>query len=427
MGLILNGNVKGESYKDKSVSAEELMDIFEVTDRMKKLGSSMRFDLDESKVRKVGSDTLHPQQEAIMCTTTGTIDGDLFELTYFKSRVSKKQGGNSYYEYKPRKIYIQGMSLGVNLKKDKELAVYMFLHQFCKSSPTRPAGARIVYDVHDSASKAEAQFKQNQAVMNIREQIMKDSVDVLILKAQGLNLGGMSNKEDFEVRMILMEYFDKMKRAGQMNKFIEQFNSPYSLFSGLIREAIQRSILVKEAKSGKFIYKWGVGTNDAGREAYSVPAGQAPLEALIQYASNNYEFFLKNIENEIIKSKNKLDVMKYAEDIRTSWNKGVIVRKEEVDSEELTKSVGDMSVLEIVEAAANLDCIECNRKDKGIYFIKGGELDGKPLMTVEDRSEWVENFSTFLELEENSKLLITLKRKVTGTVTQLKKKQTANV
>ena len=423
MGLILNGSVYGKSYSDQTVTAEELLEIFQLKDKFKRLGTVLRFDLDESMMRKSGGEILHPQQVGLMCITSGSYEGDNFELIYFKTRVRKEAPTGTYYDFKPRKVYISGVSHAVNVKENKELAVYMFLHQNCMNSPTRKPGSRVIYKVHDAEEKSKEAYKKNKTIMGIYEELMTDDVDVLRLKAQGLKLGNMSHRTDEEVRMVIVEHFEKMRSQGKMNKFVEQFNSPYSMFTGLIMEAIQRNILVQTPNRGFFDYKWGPGTDLEGRVACTVPKGETPIEALIQYAQGNYEYFLTTIEKEINKDKERAGINKYLDKIKDNWSRGIMVSDLDKDSE--VKSAFEMDADELIRFALGNDALELNRLDKKVYLISKGEIDGEHIFVPVDHTVWVPEFAIFLEDEANKDLNKKLRQKVQGHLSTIKKKSKA--
>jgi len=424
MGLIINGNINGKSYSDQMVSADEVLEIFKLKEEFARLGKVLRFDLDESKLKKAGGEILHPQQEAIMCTTNGTINGDNFELIYFKTRTrisSPSKGTGVEYNLNPRKILIVGMSHMVNLMDNKEMGVFMYLHQSCVESPVRHIGSRVIYTVHDSERKSKEAFKKNRLIMDVYEELMKGNIMDLRLKAQGLRLGNMTKKEDDIVRMELVAHFEKMKQQGKMNKFIEEFNAPYSMFTGLVMEAINRAILQQKQGKGRFEYVWGPGTDMEGNVACVVPAGEQPVEALIKYAHGNYEYFLSKIDGEIQKDKKREKLGSYLERIKNRMNEPNEITDEEIVEIEAL-SAYEMGIPELIVSAVEHDCIEYNRKTKEVYLVAKGELEEDACFIPKEGEDWKEAFTDFLNDDKNSDLLKTIRQKLNGHLSLSKKK-----
>ena len=307
MGLILNGIVGGNKYEDELISADELIDLFKLKDKFKKTNTVMRFDLHSNMTVKKDGEVFHPQQISILCQTSGAYEGNQFELQYYKTRTRKDMGnkGIAEYMYTPRKILFQGNTLAVNTENDKELAVFLLLHTQCETSPVRKRGSRVVYLLHDPHAAALEQQKSMMAALNIYNSIANDNVESLRLIAQGMRLGNFTDKSASIVRASLFQRFEEMKAAGKMEQFIEMYESKVSTFQGIVLDAVHRAILTQIPEKGFFVYKWGVNTAKAGQVLYTVPKGQTPIEALIEFAIDNYETVILAIKDEIIKEKNR--------------------------------------------------------------------------------------------------------------------------
>lgn len=413
MGLILNGTIGNNRYEDQQVSAKELMDIFGIRDDLKRLGKVIRFDLADRKIRKQGNETLHPQQQAVLCMTNGTHEGEHYELLYYKQR-TRKDGMNSktiVYDYKPRKIYIQGVSHAVNTAEDLELAVFMYIHNDNVDSPTRKQGTRYTYKLHDNLKQAEDMFKHNTLIFNITQRIMNDDINALKLKAQGLKLGNFAEKTDVEVRSTLLEHFEKYKMSGRVNKFVEEFNSPYSTFTGIIMEAVQRGILQQKADKGQFVYVWGTKTDQSGKVACKIPKGEMPIEYLVKYAQANYEMFLKTIEQEIKKDEDYRGLSDALSSVYV-YSENELQEDKPVSSTASTPH--EMNLSELVDKGLTYGVIEYNRSDKNIYFIKDEEYELPAILSVNDSKKWKEELTLYLNGNEGTDVQKSMRKKLHG-------------
>lgn len=316
MGLIINGIVGGNKYEDELISADELIDLFKVRDKFKKSNTVMRFDLHKNMTVKKNGEVFHPQQIAILCLTSGSFEGNQFELQYYKTRTRKDMGskGKAEYMFSPRKIHFQGNTLAVNQENDKELAVFLLLHNQCETSPIRKKGSRVVFLLHDPHAKASEQQKKMMAALNVYNSIANDNIESLRLIAQGMRLGNFTDKSAAIVRAALFQRFEEMKASGKMEQFIEKYESKVSTFQGIILDAVHRGILTQNPEKGFFVYKWGVNTAKAGQVLYTVPKGQTPIEALITFAVDNYETVILAVKDEIIKEKNRNGLDKAVDD-----------------------------------------------------------------------------------------------------------------
>lgn len=310
MGLILNGIVGGTKYEDEMVSADQLIKIFKIDNVFRRItGKVIRFDLHKSQKVKKNGETFHPQQISILCTTSGVFEGNQFELLYYKNRSRRdnmsQKGQAQLYIYTPRKIIFTGDSHPVNIENEKEMAVFMLLHNNCETSPIKKRGSRTVYTLFDSIAQANNQHQKMEESLRIYQAISNDNVESLRLIAQGMRLGNFTDKTEKEVRSALYTKFESMKAAGKVTQFIEQFESKVSTFQGIILDAVHRGILVQVTNKGFYHYQWGHGASRSGQTLYTVPKGLVPIEALITFAVDNYESVLVQLKDEIKKEKNR--------------------------------------------------------------------------------------------------------------------------
>lgn len=416
MGLLLSGIVDGQSYEDKIISADQAMKMFKIKESIEKLGSAIRFDLCENKFKKAPNGEMqHPQQQAIMCTLNGTYNGDNFQLTYYEKRIPRKDKGITYYENAPKKIYFQGVTYPVNMEKNKELGVFLFLHHCCETSPVKREGEMVVFKVHDHVAIAEAKNKKTTLVFNLYSAIMSEkSVETMRIKCQGMKLGGNIKRMTLEeLKSALIDRMNTLNNKGQLNKFIEEYNSPQSVFTGLMYEAVSRGILTQVPDKGSFVYKWGEGCQNAGKVAHRVEKGKHPMEDLIQYGVNNYEYFLKVIEAELARANDANHFQSLVEKVKKNWSNRIMDENEDLE-QVVAADVASMSISEVVEFSANANFIECNKIDSNVYVLKNDEIDGPALFKATDRKKWKDELVTYLLDGDNEKVLKTLRSKIRG-------------
>lgn len=404
MGLILNGTVGNETFTDKQISATELIKLFKLEDTMKRLDRTLVFQVVDRKVKKKDGQTQFPERTAIMCTTHGTIEGERFELSYFRQRTRKQnKSGIQVYDLLPRKIYIEGFSLPVNSKQDLELAVFLFLHSSNETSPTREVSSRSNFKLHDAAAMSDKVMRDSRMTFEITNKILNDDINVLRLKAQGLRLGNFTDKSEMDVRSALLNKFNEERMKGKLAKFIDEFNAPTSQFTGMLLEAISRAIIVSRADKGYFVYQWGSKAKEAGKTICKVAKGEQPLEYLIRFATNNYEVFLKSIEAEIESDLSRHGLSQNNErmdGLAKALSEGPFNFAEKVSP--LEGSVKDATVEEIVEASLYYELIEFNRKETAVYAVKGGECEEAPILVVKDKKEWKSELVAFYHVDADA-------------------------
>jgi hypothetical protein len=411
MSLIINGTVKGKSFEDKQISAKEVLELFGLKERFKRLDKTLRFDVVERKTKRSNGQIQHPERVAIMCITQATVDGDSFELIYYKTRVRKdSKGGKTYYDMNPRKVYIEGGSLPINTDQDLDLAVFLYLHSQNETSPVRIPSTRANFKLHDGAAQAENIFRENSIIFQITNSILKDDVNALRLKAQGLRLGNFANKDEMTVRSALLERFNKAKAEGKISKFIEDFNNPASMFTGIILEAVARGIITTKPDKGQYIYVWGANTKEKGSVVCRVLKGETPIEYLIKYAQNNYEYFMKTLEKEILNDQKRHGLESADEEIEglaQALSASSFGKTDPLEGSSAHKV--DMKTL--VEAAVHYGVIEYSRRDNAIFNLKGDEYAGDALFQATQK-DWKTEYANWLEETANNEAAKKLKSQV---------------
>lgn len=405
MGLLLSGDVNGEMYDKKRVSADQVMEIFGIkelfnVDPMDK-NPIVELKLHNGKIKMKDGQQFHPSYQ-VPGSLMGTFKGADVELVYFDTM---RKDRDDLITTTPRLLPFDKRSIKFRFLQKKELVVWYILHPYCAESPLRNDNHDLVWTLDDSRKESEHFYRAAMKEGEIRKQILEDAITVVKRKAMGMRLVSPKATE-YEARAKLIGRFDALKSQGKLAEFYNDWEEPYSHVSGLVKEAVDRGVIKKvDMKSGgRVAWIWGENLPQSGA-IREVGRGLDPLEELIKHVTSNYHPLVNQLDNAV----------KGRKDHRDLGFKVQLVEEKYAIEDMLGKvAVPDMEIHELVKVAKYNDIIGYNRETKSVHFINrkdGGFLKEK-IFSPEKYKHWVTESTEFFVKGHNMDSLNTLRSKL---------------
>jgi len=406
MGLIVDGTWKGEFYDQEQMPAQKVAKIFGIHGEIfpKKTKQSIQFELHKSKRKIVRGQQRIVKQIQIPTQFTKSSGGDTVTIIYFDKKVQKRDPeGRITSQLTPRKLILDRKVVSYKIDKYADTVVYLALHNQCHTSPLANLTDEKSWGLKDHAKEAEVYLYNKRIENTLRNKIFTDPIELLRMRAKGINIANVDNMDDEAVRASILQ---KMENAisGRSNEnfeaFNNKFNAPYSGIKGYVQECMDRAHIKRRvATGGKYVYFWRKGLTITG-DIVTIPRGKEPKEFLVDHIVGQWETYRKHI----------LDAIKYGTDMN---NDSVADFEQDVVKEKAIKPVKEMSIQDICDEAIKTAIVMYNPVTKGIHLVssKTKKLEKDPFMAV-DLQTWAEELRH--ELSENSELLKKVKQKLNG-------------
>lgn len=369
----LTGQVGKKNFTETQVSAQQLINDFKLT---LPEGDIVVFKLGPQYIKKdnLNNMTRHLIGINMKPFIAGTFDGGSVNLRFFDQKIPKGQG---MFKYTPSRVRaIRGIETILRKDRDMELIVFLLLYKGCDQSPLRRPGEMVEYELFDSekASLKELEFYETKHAM--QEEIMKASDQRIKNKVKGITIKSYkiphtSTDTISSMRSRLMQALDMHGKD-----FISAWNDTGQELKGFIADCFDKGIVVVEPTGNGQIIKWGK-DHYQGQQILSVGRNKTPQDALMQFAYDNYESFMRMINKAMTEDK----FSNYALPESASADMDVPVPIELKDVEELTPD-------EITKLIIDNDFVYFDRKSNEIFWMLNNAPEKKPVLKVENPKHW---------------------------------------
>lgn len=368
--LELTGHIKGKSYNEDLVSADDLIDIFDIT--LPKKTDVIRYSLVKSSgtIRMNRADGKETYAGAHLLTTfiNGFYNGESVQLRYYNSKIP--QGVGNPVKYVPRKIEFTGKSQAFSLSRQKEQAVFTYMFKWCEQSPLREPHSEKVYTLRDLSKENAKNLIQQELLQEVRMAILAMSDETAIDIGRGFRTGNIYIEDAYlgdgaSAKVALLEQADRF-----LPEVHAAIHSQKVMIRGGIETAIKNgTIIPKEGKSGASM--WHYSSMFAGGEQIcQVLPGHNPKETLATYMMQG-DNWLKHQQ-------------KMASDDTFVASQKALENEVNLDSP-----------ASIVALALTKEVIALHPTNDKVYIVlESGHLEDKALLNIKNRDEWKDELAT---------------------------------
>lgn len=195
-------------------------------------------------------------------------NGMSLEIRYAESYNDRTVGEKIVTDYEPRKITFIGESM--ILKEDQEdLAVYLVLVPYSKTSPFRPIDQPYGWYFKDLEEESEVELSKNNALMLAMATINNYEGEPLKVIAKGFGITGVEGLPAAYLKNELIK-----KATADPVQFNTDINSNTIAFKGLIMNGVDNGMFVKSSVGGNDKWIWGA-TENKGQVIANIPNGGA--------------------------------------------------------------------------------------------------------------------------------------------------------
>ena len=411
MGFVLDGVYNDKVYDYKEVSTQTVVDLFNLADvlatRGNKASEVCLFQLDKTKCRVIKGQQRIINSLTIPCKfTTNTDKGETISVIYFETKNKKKNKvGAMSTDYLPRKLFFGKKVTPISKGKYNDKIVFLALSPMCGTSPLYKLGTEKSYNLKDLDKEAIDYIENKQREFEVQSIIFAGAEKVVRLRAKGLGILGVDEMQAHEVRATLSKQLDRHIGEGKLDKFITDFNAPYSGIKGQILDCLDRGYIVAEKLDGNiWVYKWGPEVTEMNRNTIcKVPRGLAPKEYFMDFMYNNWELHRQVIERAIKRAptdKIEQAVVEFHKDLTN----------QEAEESAGPKKPTEMTNKELVMEAIMLGLVSHNPESKTVHWVTSKGIQKDPLFEA-NAHLWVAKFETELS---NDDLAKKLRQKIQG-------------
>lgn len=415
MGLILHGTWKGKKYNREEINAHELAKVMGIKEQLfpenAKDKSFVQFELDLTKRRNINGQKRQIKRETIVSTFSVSKKGDSVTITYFSNRqdVIDEKTGHSSTILTPRKVELNKHITTFSREEVADLIVYVALHKKCGTSPLHRKGDPVAYSLKNLVKESNDYLEQKLAEKDLSDEILKEHIDLIRVRAKGLAIPGVDDMSDNVVRAEMLRRLDDAVKGVKGKSFVafeKKYNAPYSTIRGQVQECLDRGSIVAVSAGGKWHFDWSDTASGAGRIC-TVPQGKSPNEYLFDFMVSNWSVHHKAVKESNSISKESDSNKKLVDE----FNKELRSKDVSEDSPENKgpKAVKDSSVLELIKEAEESFLLTYDHSSKGVKYFTSKGLEKDPVMAVEFKG-WQDAFAKRL-LEEPT-LLKSLQGKI---------------
>lgn len=391
MPLKLEGQYAGKKY-DGIISVQEAGKIFGIEELVNRKTIQLRST--RFKPDKLNGGLKGPESVSFICNFQAVDSrGNNFTFRYYKSAVPRQDNGVSFTNYLPHNtndsdMPFNGREIVINTLSQLELAIFYMLNPFCKTSPFHRQGSRHYYELFLPEQEAKKQSEALQLALRVQAKIFSLEIDELQILASGIvinkggkasSVGAIKGRSIDELRVSLIQL-----AQTDMVQFEEQFNSGRFRMKGLLKMAVDNSIIVLSSPhtSGR-TYSW----KHNNQNILTVPNHLNPPAELEKHFSKNLDTMVPLIRMRLA----ELSVDQAMSDSAT------LDKFNDLMNQDLTLPAGGSDDTPIVEFNADTpadeiaDYLLANDlvifdEDKSAYYLQSedGSLSDRALVKVQD-------------------------------------------
>ena len=410
MPIEVTGKLGGTFYDGVNVDVKTLIDKLDLKDVLytgERLNENVTLQFAERLTKIVNGQKRTPKGFILPNHFYGVFNGNNIQFRYYQQRFENQNKEGPKYNYLPRKTKLDKKFTMLRTNDDLEHVVFMIINTRCGTSPLHRKTDQLVYSVRNTEKESQDKLINVKIEMEVYKTITAGDIKTLRTRAKGMGVAGVDRMNDDELRASLLTTFRNAQakdrgdaRMINVNKFIEKLNSPLSHLKGMVREAMDKGIILYKPVAGTLVFEWGKGQDNKGRICKG-QKGEKPFDSLYLHISSNLDFYFNALKNAINKSETGKGLKDKVSDL-IEYQK----------TEDKAKDVKDMSSKEILSFCIMKGLIYYDPTKKAVLNIKKGKSDGDPLFEPQTPGRWMEEFSIFIN--SDTKTLTKLKQKIIG-------------
>lgn len=369
--LEVTGTLNGKVYKEEILTADQLakefgLDFFNDKERI-------TFKLNEDnpnvvKKNRADGKMRYPNSYQLTTFINGYFNGANLQIRYYRSKVNR--GPNLMPRYSPTRLRMNGKAKPLNLKKDKEEALFWLLFPTCKNSPLHdPRSHTAAYVMQDIAASAQAKFHRESLELKLRTSIMKLPDDLAVQIALGIKIGRLSipmeeAENPISAKVALIEMSKKNPEGVR-----DAMASKSTMVDGAIIIA-KRKGLIKIAPGANSKNAWYYADSLGGEEILRLPAKGNPNKELGKYLANREAW------------------INFQEITGIKPDSGVMSETPS-ESAEVTEEMDEDA--QVIQEGILNRCIVLHPTEDKVYIMEpSGHLQDRALLVIKDRKTWKE-------------------------------------
>ena len=379
----ITGEWKNEVVENKLVSAQELVDTFELPfkkgDRIHlRLHSSVKtFDMATKKDRFAEERMFKP-------LINGRYNGGSFILRYYEQKLNL-QRKTEKVRYLPVRLRYKGDETIWDTKRNFELAVFMYLSTMCADSPLRNRKSQKHWEYYEPSVEAEADLKAIERNESLRLRVMGMSDEEVLYTARAIKqLRGMlpSNvKLDTPALSRLALVNVSMNNPGPLHTAL---NSVQIEAAAIILEAQEKELISMVNEKGARIWLWS--EELGGTILYKIPTKTgSPLHKLIEHLTSTAQGlvdFKNKVKNGVNITEERAEILRGIETDEPEEDAGT-------SSDNEVDKLDEMSPGELIDLSLSLGITMFHPEERKFYLTNDrGQITGNALKANLDKADW---------------------------------------
>jgi hypothetical protein len=378
--LTLSGRVGEKTFKDELLSAEELIKLFGIDEKVMKEDVVFEMDAGSVKVDRFGV-TKHPKGFSLPARYSATFEGNSVVIHYYENELPRQNGR---IDRVPKKLTdFRNRFMQLSPQTNKEKIAYYALSPFCSTSPLYRKGKTRFFGRLDREIRAAKSLNTERDIYSLYSVIFEEkNILKLKRKARGIKIKGQSIP-DVEA-MGLGELQDALIKMAKQHpdKFKDAYESADTDVRGIVAEAINYGIINTrrvgaDQKEVKFADEYG------GDRIAKIDFNAKPETILYSLALNDWAKLGKRIEREV----NTFGSQMLADELKKKGGvKAPVLQEIAAVPEDVVKitsaSIDKMEKKELVELSEKEGIFFFDELNKNIHFRKA-DSSVDPLPFVE--------------------------------------------
>lgn len=300
MPFELTGNFKGQMVQNHLVSAQDLIEMFNIP--LRSDDKVLVFTLHKSAIGLNVADN-QPKNavlRGISCVISGVHNGEGFMIRYYKTRNIKPNQTTAQvlYNYTPKRVFWKGKTTLIDPASDFDLAVFLYLYPKNEQSPIRNPRSPVEIRYDNIAERVKAKRENQSLLASLFSRIPGENGLKILRIAKGLSIQTPNGLVSISSSDLFGNTMDEQIEAARVAVFelaqkyptdvAAALDSDEVLIRGMLYQAIDDSKIVYQPIAGGYGGWFWYDTNE---EIVKVAPGQDSRKVLVSYVMNpsNYE------------------------------------------------------------------------------------------------------------------------------------------
>jgi hypothetical protein len=360
--LVISGTVKGNTYDEQVISAENLLKLFNI-DLPAKRNGEVQFNTVKKKFNSfIGKPEF-----------SGIYEGKQIKVRYFESRIGSKDNPKYLPTHLPE---VAPPAFTLNMQRDSDFVAFMILTPHCEDSPIKNRVAVKRWRLHKPELEASKKVNYSEKVRQAFDLIDKTDENVLRRKAKGMY--GRADIIDMGIKEVKALFTDDIMASPEsfLNKFLDEKTS----ITGIVHDAFEHGLFTHLTAGAAVVIKWGHNIQ-GGVEIARIPKGTDVKEYMAEYVLKNTSI-IHILQEWYNKSDLKKTIAAFDGDAKI---------QSLINEEWTEETINGLKDTQALELAITKEVIAFNYKEKAVNYIVDGSPESKDYK-IKDASNWKDEF-----------------------------------